>query len=232
MKNRFGVVIAAGGTGSRFGTDIPKQYVEIKDVPVIAHTLQKFSDATSVSEIVIVTHKDYLVFCNDVVKAFDFCKVTSIIEGGSTRQESVYKGLKCIKSEYVLIHDAARPLVSVEDIENCCRELLNNDSCALGAKVVDTLKFSEDGTYISSTVDRSRLWSIQTPQCFKTDAILKCHRNAVFENFIATDDCMLAEKYGLKIKLIEAKSNNFKITNYKDLAVAEVLLDAKSRDGL
>lgn len=223
--NKYGVVIAAGGVGSRFGADIPKQYVEIKGVPIIAHTIKKFQECKSISEIVIVTHKDYVVFCNDVVKHFDFSKVTSIIEGGLSRQESVYKGLGCLQSEYALIHDAARPLVSVSDIENCCQSLEKSDACALGTKVVDTLKFSEDGLFISSTVDRSKLWSIQTPQCFKRDVIIRCHKNAIFENFSVTDDCMLAEKYGIKIKLIQAKSNNFKITDFKDLAVAEVLID-------
>lgn len=224
MPGKYGVVIAAGGVGSRFGADIPKQFVEANSVPVIAHTISKFQNSGFISDIVIVAHKDYLVFCNDIVKAFNFSKVSSIIEGGATRQQSVYRGIKAIDCTYVLIHDAARPLVSISDIDKCCNLLLDNDACALGAKLVDTVKYSEDGEYISSTVDRSKLWSIQTPQCFKRDVIIKCHKNAVFEKFEATDDCMLAERYGVKVKLVEASGVNLKITDYKDLAVTEVLL--------
>ncbi len=225
MNSKFGVVIAAGGTGSRFGSDIPKQFIEANGIPVISHTISKFQNSDYISEIVIVAHKDYLVYCNDIVKSFGFSKVTSIIEGGNSRQQSVSKGLKQLNSEYVLIHDAARPLVKTEDIDKCCRALYECEACALGSKVTDTLKLSKDGEYISHTVDRSNLWAIETPQCFKKDVIIRCHKNAVFENFSATDDCMLAEKYGVKIKIIQSDSNNLKITNYKDLAVAEVLLN-------
>jgi len=232
LKGKFGVVIAAGGTGSRFGSDIPKQFVEANGIPVIAHTLGKFQNNTNISEIVVVAHKDFIVYCNDVIKSFKFTKVSGIIEGGNTRQQSVYKGLKILNTDYVLIHDAARPLVSDADITNCCNSLLSCDACALGAKVADTLKFSEDGVFITSTVDRSNMWAIQTPQCFKKDVIIKCHKNAIFDDFTVTDDCMLAEKYGIKIKLIEALSNNLKITTHKDLAVTEVLLDGQGRNGL
>lgn len=225
MSKKFGVVIAAGGSGSRFGSLVPKQFVEINDVPVISYTISKFQMCGLIDEIVIVTHKDYVVYCNDLVKSFNFNKVTTIVEGGSDRQESVYKGLKQIQSEYILIHDAARPIVSVNDIIRCCETLLEYDCCALASKVVDTIKFSEDGTFVDGTVDRSKLWSVQTPQGFKKDIILKCHKNAVFDSYKGTDDCMLAENYGYRIRLIEAQSSNIKITNYNDLAIAEVLLD-------
>lgn len=225
MSYKFGVVIAAGGVGSRFGGDIPKQYVDVNSMPVIAHTISKFQNIDIISEIVIVSHKNYIVYCNDIVKEFDFSKVTSIIEGGNTRQQSVYKGLKSISSDYVLIHDAARPLVSERDIEKCCNVLKDTEACALGARIVDTVKKSIDGEYISETIDRSTLWTVQTPQCFKKSTIIKCHQNALFDSFEATDDCMLAERYGVKIRLVESSTTNLKITDYKDLAIAEVLLN-------
>ena len=116
MKKSYGVVIAAGGSGTRFGTDIPKQFVEISGIPIIAHTLSPFQACNEISEIVIVAHKDYLVYCSDIVKRFGFDKVTSIIEGGSTRQASVFKGIKTLDTDYVLIHDAARPVISAENL--------------------------------------------------------------------------------------------------------------------
>lgn len=224
MKKSFGVIIAAGGSGTRFGSDVPKQFVDALGVPVIAHTISRFEACKHISEIVIVTHKDYLVFCSDVIKKFKFTKVTSIIEGGATRQKSVFKGIKAIDTDYVLIHDAARPLVSEDVIERCCEELTVYGSCAAGVRTTDTIKISEDGEFITSTLDRTKLWQIQTPQCFEREFILKCHKNAAFEGFEATDDCMLAEHYGAKIKLVESEYTNLKITNYKDLDIAEVLI--------
>lgn len=225
MKKKFGAVIAAGGSGTRFGTDVPKQFVEALGIPVIAHTISKFQSCKYIDSIVIVTHKDYIVFCSDIVKEFHFDKVTSIIEGGSTRQMSVFKGIKAINTDYVLIHDAARPLIEENVITDCCMTLKNYGSCAVGTKVTDTVKMSSDGQYIDKTIDRNLLWQIQTPQCFERDFILRCHKNAAFEAYEATDDCALAEYYGEKIRLIEGSSKNIKLTSYSDLAVAEVLLD-------
>ncbi len=224
MRKSFGAIIAAGGTGTRFGSDIPKQFVDVLGVPVIAHTISKFQNCSLIDEIVLVVHKDYIVFCNDVVKKFRFDKVSAIIGGGATRQKSVFKGIKEIGTDYVLIHDAARPNVSCEQIEKCCRSVAENGACALGCKVVDTIKFSQDGVHITKTIDRTNLWQIQTPQCFERDTILRCHQNAAFDSFEATDDCMLAEHYGVTVSLVEGDSTNIKITNYSDLVLAEVFL--------
>ncbi len=232
MVNKFGALIVAGGSGLRFGTSVPKQFNEINGIPVIAHTLRKFENSHSVSEIVLAVHKDYIVYCNDLVKKFNFTKVTEIIEGGATRQQSVLKGLKTLKTEYALIHDSVRPLVLTEDIDRCCDVLLNNECCALGIKIADTIKLSDDGKYITSTINRDKLWAIGTPQCFKREEILKFHKNALFEGIEVTDDCMLAEHYGLKVRIVEAMANNMKITNYTDLSIAEVILDDQSRNGL
>ena len=224
MNNKFGVVIAAGGSGTRFGTDIPKQFNEIRGIPIIAHTISVFQNCDLISEIVVVTHKDYIVYCNDVAKNFGFTKIRSIISGGATRQQSVLKGLKELHTQYVLIHDAARPVITVDDITNCCNVVETFGACALGSRITDTVKVSSDGEFIDSTIDRSKLWAIQTPQCFERENIIKHHKNAAFENLTVTDDCMLAEHYGCRIKLVESKGNNIKITNYSDLAVAEALL--------
>lgn len=225
MKKRFGVVIAAGGSGARFGTDMPKQFVDALGIPVIAHTISKFQSCKAIDCIVIVTHKDYVVYTSDIVKKFHFDKVTSIIEGGGTRQASVFKGIKAIDTDYVLIHDAARPLIDESIIKECCNTLKEYGSCAVGTKVTDTVKVSKDGQYITGTLDRDFLWQIQTPQCFERELILKCHKNAAFEALEVTDDCALAEHYGEKIRLIEGSTTNIKLTSYSDLAVAEVLLD-------
>lgn len=225
MKKTYGAVIAAGGSGTRFGTDMPKQFVDVLGIPVIAHTISKFQDCGYIDRIVISVHRDYVVFCNDIVRRFGYSKVVSIIEGGATRQESVFKALKVLDTDYVLIHDAARPAIDAETIERCCMELKNCKACAVGARVVDTVKVSDDGDFITGTLDREKLWLIQTPQCFQREFILMCHQNAVFDRLTVTDDCMLAEHYGTKVKLVEGSRSNIKITDYSDLSVAEVILD-------
>ncbi len=225
MKKTYGVVIAAGGSGTRFGSDIPKQFVDALGIPVIAHTISKFSSCDYISKIVIAVHKDYVVFCSDIVKRFGYSKVTSIVQGGTTRQESVFKALKTLDTDYVLIHDAARPCIDLESISKCCQALQKYKACAVGAKATDTVKISDDGEYITGTLDREKLWLIQTPQCFDREFILSCHKKAAFDKIAVTDDCMLAEYYGEKVRLIETTRSNIKITNYNDLAIAEVLLD-------
>lgn len=222
----FSAVIAAGGTGSRFGTEVPKQFVEINGVPIIAHTINKFESCPLISEIVIVTHSDFIVYCRDMVKELGFSKVTAIVCGGSTRQQSVFLGLKQLNGNvtHVLIHDAARPAIDEATIEGCCEGAVKYGACAAGVRVVDTIKISDDGEFITSTADRSKMWQIQTPQAFEKSLIYKYHQNAAFEGFEATDDCMLAERYGAKVKLIQGNSDNIKITTYRDLALMEGLL--------
>lgn len=222
----FSVVIAAGGSGTRFGTEVPKQFTEVNGLPVIAHTISKFENCPLISEIVIVTHPDYVVYCRDMVSELGFGKVTSIISGGATRRQSVFLGLKQVDDSvtHILIHDAARPAVDGDTIVRCCESAVAYGACAAGIRVVDTLKNSEDGEFITSTADRSKMWQIQTPQAFEKKLILQYHKNAAFEGFEATDDCMLAEKYGKRVKLVEGNSDNIKITTYKDLAIMEGLL--------
>lgn len=222
----FSAVIAAGGSGSRFGAEIPKQFVEINSIPVIAHTINKFENCSLISEIIIVTHPDFIVYCRDMVKELGFGKVTEIVCGGSSRQQSVFFGLKQLNDNvtHVLIHDAARPAVDEATIKKCCDGAVRYGACAAGVKVVDTIKISDDGEFITSTADRSKMWQIQTPQAFEKSLIYKYHQNAAFEGFEATDDCMLAERYGTKVKLIQGNSDNIKITAYRDLTLMEGLL--------
>lgn len=230
MKNdafpKFAAVIVAGGSGKRFGSDVPKQFLEVNGLPVIAHSIKKFEDCPLISEIVIVTHKDYIVYCRDLAEELAFSKVTSIIQGGATRQQSVFLGLKQLGEgiSHVLIHDSVRPAVAGEVIEGCCEAADKYGAAAAGIKVVDTLKISDDGEFITSTADRSNMWQIQTPQAFEKKLILKCHKNAAFEGFEATDDCMLAERYGYKVKLVSGNYENIKITTAADMKIMEGLL--------
>ena len=219
-------VIAAAGSGTRMGADIPKQFMEVGSKPVLAYTLEKFQNNPRISEIVIVTREDSIVLCKDIADIWGISKVSVITEGGATRQESVVKGISQLSRSdgYVLIHDGARPLISDSAIDKCIDSVIENKAAAVGVRMKDTVKYSDNGKFITKTVDRSRLWLIQTPQAFDIQLISDCHKKAVSEGFEATDDCMLAEHYGIDVALVEGEYENIKITSPADIYVMEGLL--------
>lgn len=227
VKNA-GVIVAAG-SGTRMGTDLPKQFLDVFGMPVIVHTLKKFNSCNSIHEIVIVTKEEFIPLCHSLVETYDLNKVVSIVVGGKTRQISVCNGINSVSDdvENVFIHDAARPLVSVETIEKCASVLSNEKACAVGVPMKDTIKYSSDGRYIQKTVDRSLLWQIQTPQCFKKHLALQLHKRALDDGFEATDDCMIFEHYGENIAIVEGEYENIKITSPQDIFVMKGILGDK-----
>lgn len=222
-------VIVAAGSGTRMGTQIPKQFLEVMGKPILAHTVEKFQENPRIDEIVIVTSESYISFCGNMVKNFGFYKVRAVVLGGATRQMSVMNGIAQVSDDVdnVFIHDGARPLVSDSVITKCADALTDAVACAVGVPMKDTIKYSEKGEYIDRTVDRSHLWQIQTPQCFRKKLISDCHLRASEEGFEATDDCMLMEHYGEKVALVEGEYENIKITSPQDIFVMEGLLSDK-----
>ena len=168
-KPKISAVIVAAGNGARMGTDCPKQFLTVFDKPIIAYTLQKFCDCDYVDSIVLVTQSDYIPLCRRICTSYGFDKVKVITEGGATRRESVANGLAQLPDdcEYVMIHDGARPLIDADMLEKSVTAAIENGAAAVGVRVKDTIKYSDDGKYITQTVDRSRLWQIQTPQMFE-----------------------------------------------------------------
>lgn len=219
-------IIVASGVGSRMKTDIPKQFLEVFGKPIIAYTINAISNCTNVDEIVVVTLPDYIVFCNDVVNEFNFKKVSKIICGGSTRQESVRNGLLELSddTDVVVIHDGARPLVEPDIIKDSVHSALKFGCAAVGVKMKDTVKVVDSDGYILSTADREKLWQVQTPQTFKKDIILSLYKNLESSDIQFTDDCMLAEAAGYKVKIIPGSYENIKITTPQDIFIMKGLL--------
>ena len=213
-------IIVAAGSGSRFNSDTPKQFLKINGKPVIEHTLERFQAAPSVDAIVLVLAPD---------QSFDasaFSKVTNVVAGGSTRAESVRNGLDATDADIVAVHDGARPLVTVDEIERTIAKAKETGAACLVAPVTDTIK-SIRGNEIADTLDRDKLRRALTPQAFKTDVLRKAFENADL-NESATDECYLVEKLGHPIAIVEGSSRNIKITHPEDLILAEALLRAKS----
>lgn len=219
-------LIVAGGSAKRFGGELPKQFVEIAGKPLLSHTIEKFEKAESIDTIVLVVAEGYLEYTSEnIVDPFNFNKVSKIVSGGDSRRESVLNGLKSLSTStsYVVIHDAARPLVSVDDINNVVKAAQEEKAAILASQAVDTMK-QASGQYIESTLDRKKLYHAQTPQVFEFGLILKAHESFNGDDSLITDDASLLELENIKVKLVEPTSLNFKVTTQADFQMAEIIL--------
>ena len=224
-KSRTAAIIAAAGSGSRMKSDQNKQFLMLGGAPVLAHAVSAFEEAGSIDEIIIVTRERDILLARDLVEEYEFSKVSCIIAGGATRQESVFKGLKAVSegTSVVAIHDGARPFISPEKIDEAVWLASVCGAAAVGVRVKDTIKVADEDNIITRTLDRAGLWQIQTPQVFKYDIILRAHTENVGVN--ATDDCALAESTGAKVTILEGSYSNIKITTREDIAVGEAILE-------
>ncbi len=221
-------IIVAAGKGERLNSKISKQFLNLDGKPILTHTLEKFQNSSFINEVIIVTKKDSVEYCqNEIVCKYQFNKVKKVISGGDRRQDSVYCGIKetNIKTDILLIHDGVRPFVTEEQISNIIMGAKKFNSCVLGVKAKDTIKICDDNDFIVQTPDRSKLWSIQTPQGFKFGLIKSAYEKAISENFEATDDALIIENLGNKVKVIEGSYFNIKITTREDLIFAKCILD-------
>lgn len=212
-------IIVAAGSGTRFGSDIPKQFVEILGRPLLVHTIEKFEACADIDEIVLVLSEDQISNFRSEIS-----KLRRIVAGGSSRAESVRNGLAAVSQSMnvVAVHDGARPLVSVEEIGRTVRKAAETGAACLVAEVSDTIKHIEGGEIVR-TVDRTKLRRALTPQAFKVEILRRA-----FDEFgadeSATDECYLVEKLGVPIACVEGSSGNIKITRPEDILVAEALL--------
>ena len=224
-KESYAAIIVAGGRGERMGANCPKQFLSVNGKEIIEYTIDTFVRSKIFSQIVVVCHKDYLAHTSEMAKSYERLTKFCVTEGGQTRQESVVCGLNQITdAEYVMIHDAVRCCVKESDILKLCSALKKSDGCVLGVKVTDTIKMSDDSLNIVSTVDRTNLWHIQTPQAFRTSVIMDAHKKAYDSGFNATDDCSVAEFAGVNVKIVEGSYSNIKITTPSDILLAQQYL--------
>lgn len=218
-------IILAGGKGKRMGKDISKQFILVKNKPIIYYTIKKFSDCKLIDEIILVLPKDEIEYCKKEVLEKYSLKVDKIIAGGKERQDSVYNGLKALKnSDIVLIHDGARPFVSEKIILDGIENAKKYGAAAPGVMPKDTIKVKDDFSFSKETLKRESLIAIQTPQVFKKDIIVKCHERVRENNVSVTDDTMVVEKYGYKVYLYDGDYTNIKVTTPEDLILCEYLV--------
>ena len=226
MEHITAIVLAAG-KGNRMQSDIPKQYLDLLGKPVLYYSLQAFEDS-SVDDIILVTGKEDVEYCrNEIIDKYRLSKVSNIVEGGSERYWSVKNGLLCAgDADYVLIHDAARPCVTRQMIEDSIEEVKRSVACTVGVPVKDTIKVVDADGYSMDTPVRSTLWQIQTPQSFRYADLMDAYKKMELQDATdITDDTMIMERFAdQKTKVIMGDYCNLKITTPEDLDVAKIFL--------
>ncbi len=223
---KVSAIIAAAGKSTRMNTGVNKQYMTVAGKPVLAHTIEAFEKTNLISEIIVVISKeDHSVFNDCILSCYKYSKISAVVHGGSDRQASVYNGLQAVSKEsaVVCVHDGARPLITPDIIINTVSAAAETGAACTGVPVKDTIKKAGGNGIIEKTLDRSRLWSIQTPQTFKREIIEKAHKNAAMEGFSGTDDSVLVERLGYPVRMIMGSYNNIKITTPEDLIFAEAV---------
>jgi 2-C-methyl-D-erythritol 4-phosphate cytidylyltransferase len=224
-------IIVAAGQGTRMGHNIDKIFLEVAGKPVVAHTWAAFEACGDIGEIVLVVRSGMESAFNDLAKVCRFRKPYKCVPGGKERQDSVWNGLQGLSStaEFVAIQDAARPCTTPELISLTLAAASRTGAAVAAQKVPDTIKESEDGQIISRHLDRSRLWSVQTPQTFRVSIILKALQSVREKGLIVTDDTAACELIGQKVEFVESCQPNPKITVPGDLSYLEILLRKNSQ---
>lgn len=217
-------IVLSGGTGSRLGANVPKQYISVGGKPIISYCLQTFVDCETVDSIVIVLAEEWKQFVNEQIKSFNTKKKICYADSGETRQCSVYNGLKKVKEmgftsdDIVIVHDAARPLCRKNLINRCLEACTAADGAMPAINVKDTLYVSEDGIHIKALLNRSQLRAGQAPEAFRFGKYMKAHEEMKHEDLMKINGSTeIAFKAGLNCVIVEGDPMNIKITTPEDL---------------
>ena len=216
MNSKINAIIPAGGTSSRFG-NTNKLLEKINGKEVIKYTIDAF-EASNVDEIIICAN---ITIIEELKNIFKDYKKVRIIEGGQTRQASVFNGLKSAECDYVLIHDGARPMITTDLINSAIEMVKDKKALTVATKTIDTIKEVVDGKIIR-TIDRSKLYNTQTPQAFEYNLIKKAHEKLKGQNF--TDDAGMLEELGYDVYILNGSYKNIKITTQNDIDIAKTYL--------
>ena len=214
------------------GDRVRKQYLMLDDRPLISHAIAVFDECNMIDEIFLVVPEEDFVFCNDyILNQQNFQNNVSLVPGGDRRQDSVYNGLLAIDNmdddSIVVIHDGVRPFIRSEQLTECIRYANDCGACILGMPAYDTLKRVNKSGFIEKTIERNTIWLAQTPQAFKYKLIKRAHENALQDGIEGTDDAMLVEQMGIKIKVIMGSRCNIKITAKEDLLLARAMVKSE-----
>lgn len=223
-------IIVAAGASSRMGKTVSKQLLPINGVPVVAHTLAAFEQAQEIQSIILVCREQDISKVLCLVEQQAITKVAAVVKGAGTRQGSVEKGLGQIPqdTQYIAVHDGARPLISSKDINRVVKDARRHNCAALGVPVKDTLKLINKDGFIESTPNRENMVSVQTPQVFKKEMYLHAVKLAQEQGLDYTDDCQLLEAANQQVYITRGSYENIKVTTPEDIDIAESFLKKRS----
>lgn len=220
------VIIPAAGSGSRLGSEIPKPFLKIGDRTILEHTIDRFDKPELVREVLVPVSKNWLEKVTEMVNTEHFSVPVRFLEGGSERMYSIQNALSLLdkSSGYVAIHDAVRPFFSDKLLSRLIDTVREFGAVIPGVPVTDTIKIVDNSHIVTKTPDRSTLFAVQTPQCFRIDWIKKAYEIASGSGNFGTDDASLCEMAGFQVHVVEGERENFKITWNEDLEKARIRL--------
>lgn len=213
-------IILLAGNSTRYNKKTNKNLELLNGKPIISYSIEAFLKNKHIDEIILVCKKDEEDEIKKIITSNEKIKITY---GGKERKDSVYNGLIKCTNDIVIIHDGARPLIKQQYIEQCLENIKNYDGCAIGVKAKDTIKIVDENNVVIKTTNRNNTYQSQTPQCFKKDILLELHKRNKNSNI--TDDCMLLEAAGYKVKIIDGDYTNIKITTPEDLYILQSFKD-------
>lgn len=216
-----GIILVAGNS-TRFGMNRNKNFELVNKKTILSYSINAFEDNSYIDNIIIVIKEEDRETIKKIINEEQINKKVDIVIGGNSRQESVYNAIKVATSDIVIIHDGARPAIKQEYISKCIEEMNSFKGVTIGVKSKDTIKITDDNGIVIDTTKRSNTWIIQTPQCFDRKILLDLHEK--YKNDQVTDDCMILEKAGCKIKILEGDYTNIKVTTYSDINIIKEFL--------
>ncbi len=225
-------VITAAGSGTRFDKTTQKQFEYLGAKPLFLYSVETLSQCEYIKEIVITVPRDSTESTHTIIRNEELSKVSGVVVGGETRQDSVAKGIKSLREtpDIVLVHDGVRPFVSTEMINSVIEQAVKHDGAITAIAASDTIKQTPpENSRIEHTVEREGLWYAQTPQAFKYDVIREAFARAADDGFVGTDEAQLAERIGADIEIIEGSPFNIKITTKDDMEMARLILNSTKR---
>ena len=224
---KISVIIVAAGSGNRMKSEISKQFLKINNKEIFAYSVEKFEKLDCISQIMVVTSEPYFQHTLEVEEKYEW-KKTKVIKGGKERQDSVYAGLNALETcDVVIVHDGVRPFVKEQNILDVINKTIKNGACILAVPMKETVKICKD-SIVKETLNRSSLWSIQTPQGFMYKDILSAYKKLQVNDEVVTDDAVLMEKEGHKIFITEGEYSNIKITTPEDIVFGKALLEREA----
>lgn len=233
MGEWVAAVVPAGGRGDRMGNPVPKQFLQLGDVPLLVHSLRVFESSQTVCEIILVVPENEVAHCREqLVSEFGLSKVSRVVNGGARRQDSVWNGLQAVdgRTDIVVIHDAVRPFVTEAMVQEVVDGARTHGAALVAVPIRDTIKRGSPDGMIDATLDRQDLWSAQTPQAFRIELLREAHRAGQQANVDATDDAVLVERLGYPVSIVTGNTDNIKITRPEDLTMGEAILRLRTSE--